>query len=114
LKDCPFLHIARYPENVARSFQYFPVRIETHRETVYAALKDFNVFSRRYFYPLMADFDCYRDLPSTVALPHARKASDEVLCLPYYGELADGRAETIARAVVAILSNLRVTEASGG
>lgn len=106
LRGCPFVEIATYPDNVTRSFQYFPIRIKKHRELVYDKLKDYNIFSRRYFSPLIADFDCYKDLPSAAGLPHARRASEEVLCLPYHGELNDGRAEMIAQAVVTILTDL--------
>jgi dTDP-4-amino-4,6-dideoxygalactose transaminase len=43
--------------------------------------------SRRYFYPLCADIDAYANLPSSQHLPAARRASDEVLALPFFGGL---------------------------
>lgn len=74
------------------SKQYFVVRIDRtlfgeSRDDVHSRLKSYNLMSRRYFYPLCADIDAYRTLPSASDLPNARRASDEVLALPFYGEL---------------------------
>jgi len=52
-------------------------------------LKKHNVFSRRYFFPLISQFPTYRGLPSASVenLPVADKVSEQVLCLPIYPEL---------------------------
>lgn len=97
------INIVPFPSHITRSLQYYPIRIPKYRDHTYETLKQYNVFSRRYFYPLMADFDCYKHLASAQSVPTARTASEEVLCLPFYGELDDGRAETIARLVADIV-----------
>lgn len=106
LQDCPYLSIVPFPTNAKPSFQYFPVRILRGRELVYERLKEKGIFSRRYFYPLIADFDCYNRLPSAAGLPEARKAASEVLCLPFYGDLCNGNAARIALEVRSILSDI--------
>jgi dTDP-4-amino-4,6-dideoxygalactose transaminase len=85
------LHIRR---GVESSYQYFPIRIENKRVTrdqVYEGLRQFNVFARKYFYPLCSDYSCYRMLPSAHPsyLPVAHKVASEVLCLPFYGALKE-------------------------
>lgn len=74
------------------SKQYFVVRIDRDRfgesrDDLHARLRSYNVMSRRYFYPLCADIDDYAALPSSQDLPAARRASDEVLALPFFGGL---------------------------
>jgi dTDP-4-amino-4,6-dideoxygalactose transaminase len=45
------------------------------------------VYSRRYFYPLICDFPCYRSLPVHSPLPVARRVADRILTLPIYDAL---------------------------
>lgn len=78
------------------SEQYFAIRIDAQacgitRDAMFEQLKEYNVFARRYFYPLCSDYSCYRMLPSAHPsyLPNAHRAATEVLCLPYYGALSD-------------------------
>ncbi|HHX61225.1 MAG TPA: DegT/DnrJ/EryC1/StrS family aminotransferase, partial [Epulopiscium sp.] len=56
---------------------------------LYEKLKANNIFSRRYFYPLISNFPTYSGLPSAHPnnLPIANKVSSEVLCLPIYADL---------------------------
>jgi len=71
---------------------YFPIRVTAAfgctRDALYEALKEFNVFTRRYFYPLVCDHPCYRTVPMHDALPVARRVATEILALPMYPELS--------------------------
>ena len=84
------------------SFQYFPIRIDAEkfgfsRDHVYEKLKAFNVFTRKYFFPLCSQYACYRQLESASPqnLPVANKVVKEVLCMPFYGDLATEDVEKI-------------------
>ena len=84
------------------SCQYAVIRVDESRfgcsrDRLHEALRGFNVFTRKYFHPLCADYSCYRDLPSAApdALPVARRAVREVLCLPLYGGLAEADVDRI-------------------
>lgn len=69
------------------------------REKIYAQLKEYNVFARRYFYPLLTDFKPYRQFCTT---PIAQDAAARVLTLPtYYGLSADD-AQNIAELVLTL------------
>jgi dTDP-4-amino-4,6-dideoxygalactose transaminase len=72
------------------------------RDALYSALKAQGVHARRYFYPLISEFPMYRGLPSAnpAGLPHARRASSQVICLPIYPALS---ADDVARVVNIIL-----------
>jgi dTDP-4-amino-4,6-dideoxygalactose transaminase len=54
-------------------------------------MKEQNVLSRRYFYPLISNFPTYRGIPSanTENLPVGNKMADEVLCLPMHHALSE-------------------------
>lgn len=76
---------------------YFPILVREDfplsRDALFARLREHGIVSRRYFYPLISDFPMYRGLPSAAPtnLPVARRAADQVICLPIYPrlELAD-------------------------
>lgn len=94
LKDIPGISIITVPENTTSSEQYFCIRINesefgASRDTVYERLKENNIMARKYFYPLVSDYPCYNSLASARSkyLPEATKAANEVLCLPFYGDL---------------------------
>jgi dTDP-4-amino-4,6-dideoxygalactose transaminase len=92
LAEIDGISVPMTPRGVESSYQYFPIRIEKKRVTrdeMFEGLRRFNVFARKYFYPLCSDYSCYRMLPSAHPsyLPIAHKAASEVLCLPFYGAL---------------------------
>lgn len=81
-------------ENVIHSYTYFPVLINKKifgisRDEVYNELKRNNIFSRRYFYPLISQFPTYKSLDSAEPgkLPVAERITQEILCLPIYPDL---------------------------
>lgn len=80
--------------NVDHCYSYFPILINNEkygisRDDLYEKLKDKNIFSRRYFYPLISRLNSYRALPSAnpANLTVAEKIAESVLCLPIYSEL---------------------------
>lgn len=94
-------------KGVRHNYSYFPIIIEEkeygrNRDELYESLKKQNIYSRRYFYPLISQFPTYRGLPSASDgnLSTAVKISNSVLCLPIYPTLEDS---DIAK-VVEILS----------
>jgi len=81
-------------KNVYSNYQYFVIRIEKEkfgksRDEVHEEFKKYNIFTRKYFYPLCSDYACYKQLPSSSQnnLQVANKIIHEVLCLPLYGDL---------------------------
>ncbi len=81
-------------KNVTPNHSYFPILINhktygKSRDEVYEYLKLQNIYSRRYFYPLISHFPTYRSLPSSTAsnLPIAEQIAEQVLCLPIYASL---------------------------
>jgi dTDP-4-amino-4,6-dideoxygalactose transaminase len=75
------------------NYSYFPILVKPEyplsRDELYQKLRDNGIYARRYFYPLISDFPMYRGLPSAAPcnLPVAKKAANEVICLPIYPNL---------------------------
>lgn len=94
LQTVPGIDLLPAIEGLWRNYSYFPVFIDAQklgksRDEVYHALRRHDIYSRRYFYPLISDFPAYRGLASAQAdnLPHARQLAQTVLCLPMYADL---------------------------
>lgn len=75
------------------NFSYFPIIVEQgyklSRDELYEKLKENDILSRRYFFPLISDMAMYNTLPSAAPanLPHAKEISEGVLCIPIYYDL---------------------------
>jgi dTDP-4-amino-4,6-dideoxygalactose transaminase len=79
---------------------YMPIEVDEREfgmdcETLYEKLKQYNVFSRRYFYPLICDYACYRHVALRDPLEVARRVAGRMLTLPIYDELESSEVEAI-------------------
>ena len=77
---------------VQDNYAYFPIIVDEKvfpksRNDIYEELKRHDIYSRKYFFPLTCDFDCYRERFAADHLPVARKISRRVLCLPMSASL---------------------------
>jgi len=106
LMDVPGLTCFKDIEGVKHNYAYFPIRIEYKefghsRDELYEELKKFNIFARKYFYPLCSRFKCYENLPTAGegSLPVAEKAAREVLALPMHGRMGADVIDGICRII---------------
>ena len=94
--------------NVDHNFAYFPIFINNEsrlsRDELYDKLKTYNIFGRRYFYPLISEFPTYKGLPSAApeGLKNAVKISKEVLCLPIYPDMTETEVQYIIQSIKTI------------
>ncbi len=101
LKDVKGINYLPNAGQTAANYAYFPVLVEPgyplSRDALYRKLKTCGIFARRYFYPLISDFQMYRELSSASRdrLPVAAIAAEHVLCLPIYPTLADSQVDKI-------------------
>lgn len=92
---------------VRHNYSYFPIFVDAEkygmtRDELYFKMKEQNVLSRRYFYPLISEFSTYRGLPSATKenLPNAHKMADSVICLPMHHALGEDDIERILKLIV--------------
>lgn len=79
-------------ENFKYNYSYLPILIDENilkitRDQLYVELQKYNIFTRKYFYPLTTDFECYKNRFNTLNLNNAKYISDRILTLPIYGGL---------------------------
>lgn len=81
------------PADIRYNYSYMPIEVDENefgmsRDELYEKLKQYNVFSRRYFYPLVCDFPCYKSVAIKDLLIVARQVANRILTLPIYYDLA--------------------------
>src|SRR5215831_1124176 len=109
LKDIDGLSVFELPSHVRNSHNYFVIRIDgsgrMDRDRLNDRLKAFNLFTRRYFFPLCSEFPFYRAMESSRLenLKVAHRTSREVLCLPFYGKLGETNARRVGDIVEYVL-----------
>jgi dTDP-4-amino-4,6-dideoxygalactose transaminase len=81
-------------DEVNHNYAYFPIFVHKDeygltRDELYQKLMQNNIFGRRYFYPLISQFDEYNKIASASRnnLPISEKISKEVICIPIYPDL---------------------------
>ena len=109
LENIKGIHFLLERESISLNNSYFPVflnkkELGISRDEVYEALKQHNIYGRRYFYPLISQFPTYKELPSSGAanLPVAHKMAEEVLCLPIYPDLPVEKVNEICDIIIKI------------
>lgn len=88
---------------IRSNYAYFPILITEEygksRDELAEILKKNNIFPRKYFFPLITDFACYRGKyrgDTSVA----RYVADRVLCLPIWGDIAEDAIALICSIIV--------------
>ncbi len=103
LAGIEFLH---YHADTTANFAYFPIFVgddaPIDRDNLHDRLRQRNIFTRRYFYPIVPDLQIYKRFEATVGnqLSVARNKANQVLCLPIYPDLGDDEQD-------AIIANIR-------
>lgn len=80
---------------------YFPILLESNdsRDLLFESLKEYNVFARKYFYPLTNEFTFQKN-QQEFTTPIAQDISQRVLTLPLYPDLAAADVEKIAAIIL--------------
>lgn len=95
------IRIPQRPPEVSDSGQYFPILVEKEyglsRDLLFNKLRECNIFTRKYFYPLCSDYKPYRYFISSKPknLPVANEIAGKVLCLPFYGSMLESEIDAV-------------------
>lgn len=87
-------------KDVKTNYAYFPIIVDEgkfghSRDEVAAELEKNDIYSRKYFYPLTNDFDCYKGMFDISETPVAVEISKRVLTLPLYADLTKEQVDEI-------------------
>ena len=107
LRDVPGIRYMEDLPGVRHNYSYFPVFVDKNkygitRDELYFKLRAKNIWSRRYFYPLISTFTTYRGLKSAHPdnLPVATRMADEVICLPIHHELSEENVQRVIDVII--------------
>lgn len=84
--------LCKEQKNVITNYAYFPVVFDGYkytRDEIFEKLKANDIIARKYFYPLINGFECYKDLKTAGEdkTPVAKHIAERVLTLPLYADL---------------------------
>lgn len=84
--------LPKYRNDVKYNYSYLPVvfdekTIGINRDEICEALALENIYARKYFAPLVSDFDCYKDKYNSNDTPVAQQISSRIVTLPLYADL---------------------------
>lgn len=111
LKEIPGIHLTpNVSPDIRYNHAYVPVEVDERefgmsRDALYERLKYYNIFTRRYFYPLICDFSSYKSVSITDPLLIARHVANRILTLPIYDSLQLPEVETICDIIQHIHNN---------
>jgi dTDP-4-amino-4,6-dideoxygalactose transaminase len=102
LENIGGIKLSKVQEGVKPNYAYFPVVFEEYKKTrdeIFVELKTQDIIARKYFYPLINDFDCYKDKYSSDDTPIAKYIADRVLTLPLYADLESETVDKICEII---------------
>ncbi len=111
LKHISVIKIPEYKSDIKYNYGYYPILFKTDngfeiREDLYAYLKNFNIYTRKYFYPITADQECYGNIYKDADLKTARYVSQRILLLPLYVELENTSIDKICDLIIKRLEEI--------
>lgn len=105
LENLRGLKYLKFTSKFKQNYSYFPILVTDEfplgRDELLEFLGSENIHCRRYFHPLISEFNVYKDLvsESQTLLPNASEASKRILCLPIYPNLEREQQERIIDAI---------------
>ena len=94
LADVKGITILQPQKDVKPNHAYFPIVVDEKefgagRQTIYDRLRENDIYTRKYFYPLTSDMDCYRGRFDSSLTPVAKQIAERVLTLPMSAHLTE-------------------------
>lgn len=111
LKDVKGIELFPYEINPTFkwNYAYFPILVTDEyrmtRDALYEFMKTQNVLGRRYFYPLITDFEPYKNYSSATKanLPVVNRLASQVICLPIHHALTDEDVERVLKYIKSVI-----------
>jgi dTDP-4-amino-4,6-dideoxygalactose transaminase len=113
LEGIPGIYLRpEFPKEVRYNYAYCPIEVYEKefgmsRDKLYEKLREYNVYPRRYFYPLVCDYACYKSVSVNDPLKVARRVAQRILTLPIYYDLALNDVQKICDIFIEICSKNR-------
>lgn len=91
LKDVKGIRFLDRNNEATLNYAYFPIIIEdsygVSLDTLYEKLKENNIYSRKYFYPITSDQACFKNKYKNDEVGCARQLAKKILVIPFYEKM---------------------------
>ena len=96
------IRLIKEQDSVKYNYAYMPVIFEGayNRDKIYNALIENNIYPRKYFYPCVNAYDCYKDRYNEDDTPVAKHISHSILTLPLYPDLSSDVVDKICDIII--------------
>lgn len=99
------IRLFKPPAGIKSNYSYMPVLFERpfriNRNEVFGLLDKEGIKTRKYFYPLISEYDCYSGKFDSSQTPVAKHVSDHILTLPMYADLSLPDVDRICDIIIA-------------
>ena len=103
LKNTIGIKLNQEQKGIKSNYSYFPVVFDGYRKTrdeMFEELKSEGIIARKYFYPLITSFQCYKDKFKDEDTPIAKYIAERVLTLPLYANLGIDNVDRICEIIL--------------
>ena len=95
---------AMQAQGIRYNYAYMPIEIDPEvahytRDELHDFLLTRNIGTRKYFYPLVTDYKCYREQYCKIQLPVAAKVAARILTLPLAASMTDEDVQRVCEAL---------------
>lgn len=104
LSGVPGIILCSTQKDVVSNYAYFPVHFNEYkfsRDEVKSLLFKNNIAARKYFYPAVNNFECYKKY-NNYKTPISDYVSKSILCLPLYHELSENDVNFICDIILGV------------
>ena len=101
LSGVPGVRFLQHDDRISYNYAYMPVVFDAplDRDEIYDRLAARQIFCRKYFYPCINAYECYRDRYDAADTPVAAEISRKILTLPIYPGLEKEIVEEICEVI---------------
>lgn len=97
LADVKDLSFVSMKDQENPNYNYCPVLFGRGRDALFDRFKEDNIFTRKYFYPLLTDMPAYTEYKQT--FPVASKVAEQILCLPIYSDMTEEEHDKVIQVI---------------
>lgn len=101
------IKILKRGDGVVSNYAYYPILVEDSfplsRDELAEVLREQEIFSRKYFYPIVTEFSCYKGKYPFAEDSVAKDVSERILCLPLYDTMNENQVEFIRNSIDDVL-----------
>lgn len=106
LEDLPGVRffVPEAKEGIEYNYSYFPIQIDAQkakcsRDELHTKLKGDNIFTRKYFYPIATDYECYKMYKAVSHVPVAEAAGNSIMTLPLYYNMGIDKVDYVCKKI---------------